>query len=172
MIKQFVQKVYAALVKDPRASIVEGDRRAEFLKDARDVRAVDYVAKFDVINGVASMRSIVTRANWRFIMTGAAAFWETFDASNMPKLSVTFNSFAPNSPFRNTDKGETVAVPCALVFGREGLTGVKNHFEEYKNLFYVLDQRFSITLDAVANAGQYGRGYVLMTGVEVNLGTV
>lgn len=172
MLRQFVQKVYSSLVKDPGAAVVDADRRAEYLENARNVRAVDYVAKFEVKNGAASMRSLVTRANWRFIMTGAAVFWESFDPSNMPKVSVSFDAFAPSSPFRNTDKGELNAVPCSLVFGREGLTGIKNHFEEYKNLFYVLDQRFSITLDAVANAGQYGRGYVLLTGVEVNLGTV
>lgn len=164
MLKQFNEKFVDSLVKKRGALVLSPEYQDEIIKRAKRVRACDYVSKFEIKNGASFTQSVTTRANWSFILTNAAVYWENTTVGNMPKIAVNFPYFVPKSPF-NTPVDDWGAVPSNLVFGREGLT----RFEEYKNLYYALDQRFVIELDAKAMPGQYARGYVLLSGLEIDL---
>ena len=169
MLLQFNEKLWRSLVKRRGLLVLSDEAQKEVLRRCKNVRSCDYVARFDVKNGVAESRGVVTRANWLFILTNIACFWEGADAATMPRVALNFPYYCPSSPF-STKVEDWGAVPCSLVLGREGLNGKNDHFEEYKDLFYILDQRFSVKLDVKADAGQYVRGSVMLSGLEVNLG--
>ena len=171
MLKQFNVTFWEYLVKDRGAVVISRNVQDEILRRAKNVRSVDYIAPFNIVNGEANTRDIVTRAKWRFILTNASCFFENMSAADFPKIAVNFPYFVPKSPF-NTPAEDVGAVPASIVFGREGLTGKMQHFEEQKNLYYTLDQRFVIEIDLKAKAGQYGRGYVLLSGLEVDISGV
>lgn len=163
MLNQFNEKIFGELVKKRNEKVLDANKVKEILNASKMCRSVDYVYDFDVVNGNAKTKSCVTRANWLFILTNAACWWENLTVGQLPKVLVEFKNFDPNTPF-NTPADDWGAVPCSIVFGREGLT----RFEEYKNLFYILDQRFVISLDVKPNLS-YSRGHVLLSGIEVDL---
>lgn len=171
MLKQFNEKFWASLVKKRGALVVSSEAQREIIESSKKVRSCDYVVNFEVKNGAANMQNVVTRANWLFILTNAAVYWDSFNVADFPKISVKFPYYTPDSPF-NTPAKDIGCVPSNLVFGREGLNGKMQHFEEYKNLYYLLNQRFVITLDAICKIGQYGRGAVLLSGLEIDLNEV
>lgn len=167
MLKQFDTSIFKNLVKDS-GPLCSSEEQKRVLMAAKSVRSVDYIFNFEVVNGAVKSASNVTRANWLFIITNAAVWWESFAVADFPKVAVKFPYYSPDTPF-NTPVDDWGAVPSDLVFGREGLTGKNAHFEEFKNLYYVLDQRFVINCDVKAAAGQYGRGAVILTGLEIDL---
>lgn len=171
MLKQFSEKFVDSLVKKRGSLVLTPEYQEEVLSRAKRVRSCDYVAPFTIKNGVTNSAGLVTRANWIFILTNSACYWENMAVSDFPKIAVNFPYYEPKTPF-NTRVQDWGAVPSNLVFGREALTGQMQHFEEYKNLYYMLDQRFVIQVDIKANAGQYGRGAVLLSGLEVDLNEV
>lgn len=163
MLKQFNEKIFGELVKKRAGKILDALKRNEVISASKIVRSVDYVFAFDVKNNYAQTQSCVTRANWLFILTNAACYWDSLSINQLPKVAVEFKNYVPKTPF-NTVAEDWGAVPCNLVFGREGV----GRFEEYKNLFYVLDQRFVISLDVKPNLA-YSRGHVILSGVEISL---
>lgn len=166
MLKQFNETFFDALV-NKRGSLVLGvDKQNEICKNAKNVRSVDYVVKIEVNNGVANPLSIVTRANWHFILTNAAVYWDpSNDVADYPRVGLNFPDYTPQSPF-GTLPADVYTVPTNLVFGREGA----GRFEEYKNLYYSLGQRFVIEVHTKATKpNDYRRGYLMLTGLEVNL---
>ena len=171
MLKQFDVKFFEALVKNRGSLVLTREQQERVLSASKKVRSVDYIFNFDVVNGAAKQASNVTRANWLFLLTNAAVYWDSFSVSDFPKVSVKFPYYSPDSPF-STPVEDWGAVPSNLVFGREGLTGKNGHFEEYKNLYYILGQRFVIQCDVKAAAGQYGHGSVILTGLEIDLDEV
>lgn len=168
MLKQFSEKFLDRLVKKRGSLILEPDAQNKVLSASKIVRSVDYVLNFEIDNGATTTKGVTTRANWLFILTNAAVYWENMDLSDFPKVAVKFPYYDSATPFA-TVPDDWGAVPSNLVFGREGLTGKMQHFEEYKNLYFLLGQRFSINLDVKAKSGQYGRGYVILSGIEINL---
>ena len=171
MLKQFNEKFWYSLVKKRGALVVSTDAQNEIIERAKHVRSCDYIVNFDVKNGAAQMRNVVTRANWLFILTNAACFWNGVNVADLPKVSVKFPYYTPDSPF-NTPVKDLGCVPENLVFGREGLTGKMKHFEEFKNIYYLLNQRFVINLDVIGKAGQYAHGSVILSGLEIDLNEV
>ena len=139
------------------------ERAAAFLGDACRVRCKDYVYKLDIVNGAAVSENITTTANWFFIITNAAVYFEGLTGANSPNVRLSFPDNVVNSPFASVIGRE--GVPASLVFGREGA----GRYEEYKNLFYVMGDRINIDVAAIPAAGTYCNGYVLLTGVELDL---
>lgn len=136
---------------------------ARFLGDARRVRCKDYVYKLDIVNGAPVSENLTTTANWFFVLTNAAVFFEGLTGANSPQVRLTFPDNVVNGPFAYAlDKR---GVPASLVFGSEG----RARYQEYKNLFYVLGDRINVDVSITPAAGTYCHGYVLLTGVEVDL---
>lgn len=171
MLRSFSQKFISEFVKKRDSLVLNSDQQKEIIDKSKRVRSCDYVANFVVKNGVAKTSGIVTRANWRFLLTNVCCYWENLSLSDFPKVSLEFPYFVPKTPFR-TRAADWGAVPSNLVFGREGLTGAFHHYEEAKNLYYLLDQRFVINLNVKSNTGIYSRGTVLLTGLELDLSEV
>lgn len=167
MLQQQTEKLFNSFVKRGGAVVVSRERQEDIIKRAKRVRAVDYVLEFDCINGVSTSKSVTTRANWIFILTGAACQWNN-DVSKFPRVAVNFENYPVKSPF-NSEVEFSGSVPSNLVFGRESLTGENAHFEEYKDFCYVLDQRFVISLDVFPQSAENFRGSVILTGLEVDL---
>jgi hypothetical protein len=164
---QQTEKIFDSFVKRGGAVVVSRERQEDIIKRAKRVRAVDYVLEFDCINGVSTSKSVTTRANWFFILTGAACLWHN-DVSKFPRVSVNFENYPVKSPF-NSEVEFSGSVPSNLVFGREALNGKDAHYEEYKDFCYVLDQRFVISLDVFPQSSENFRGNVILTGIEVDL---
>lgn len=177
MLRQFNQKLYESLVKKCGAAVVGKSSVDEILKAAKRVRSADYVLSFDIKDGKADSKSTVTRANWLFILTNAACYWESpatpfpVPSGDWPKVGVNFENFVPSSPF-NSKIEDFGTVPTSLVFGREDEEYIHEHFEEYKNLYYLLNQRFVISLDVKSSPTYYLRGSVILTGLEIDLNEV
>lgn len=169
MLRQFNQQFFSEFVHKRDALVTDSDGRREVLARAKKIRSADYVFHFVFRNGVADPVSVVTRANWRFVLTNAVVFGPEFDVPLMPKVTVRFPYYTPSSPVDGPIE-DLGTVPVNLVFGAED-KGVKNkRFEEYKNLFYVLDQNFVIEAVAKSQAGQalYSHYYLLLSGMEVD----
>ena len=100
-------------------------------------------------------------------MTGAAVHFEDLAPAQFPRVCVKFPIFCPETPF-NAERGKFDTVPSGLVFGREGAAGL--HFEEYKNLFYLLGDTFTIEAEALNDTSVNDmRGSLVITGVELDL---
>ena len=167
MLQQQTEKLFNSFVKRGGAVVVSRERQEDIIKRAKRVRAVDYVLEFNCINGVSTSKSVTTRANWLFILTGAACLWNN-DVSKFPRVAVNFENYPVKSPF-NSEVEFSGSVPSNLVFGREALTGKNAHYEEYKDFCYVLDQRFVLSLDVFPQSSENFRGIVILTGLEVDL---
>ena len=136
----------------------------KFINEAGRVRCKDYVFKLPIENGGRVSREFTTTANWFFILTNAAVWFEGLTGTNAPRVTIDFPDYPVNTPFGTAIEYDN-AVPAPLVFGSEG----GEHFEEYKNLFYLLGDRININAGAKSAAGTYCHGYILLTGLEIDL---
>lgn len=167
MLKSFAEKFYKQIVDvKPGRVIYSEDQRDKILFDAKRVRAKDYILPFDIYDGQVTTRGVTTTANWYFILTGAAVFFEDTAAAGLPKIGIKFQDFTPTSPFGTVaeDLGD---VSASLVFGREGLPACR--WEEFKNIYFSLAQRITINIEAIPPSSDPMRGYVILTGLEFNL---
>lgn len=137
------------------------ENAAKFLGDASRVRCRDYVYRLTSSHYTVTE---TTTSNWFFVLTNAAVFFPFKDVEKTPRIEIEFLDSVSSSPF-GAPVEEDPGVPAPLVFGREGL----KRFEEYKNLFYVLGDRVNVRCKALTVDGEPFRGYVLLSGVEVNL---
>ena len=154
-------------------TIQSAEQVRHILETCKNVRAKDYVYKFDIAAGDAVRDAVTTTANWHFLLCGISAyFWDDAGAlapADWPTVSVNFENFALSSPFGAAAR-EVNRVPANLVFGREGINARGNninHFEEAKRIFIDLGQRFTTMLEAKDGAVPCF-GAVLLTGVEIN----
>ena len=173
MLKSFTEKIFQGLtnIKPGRLVLSEAERN-EIIYTAKRVRSKDYVFNFDVDNNTSKEVTVTTTARWKFICTGVA-----FDADNdyirntrPPLIGIKFESLASQTPFRADDPARMNRVLAQLVIPLEGkkkqyFPGC--HWEEYKNLFFVLDQRVNITVSLKAGAVADYHGTVIITGIEV-----
>lgn len=167
MLKSFAENFYKQIVDvKPNRVIFSEDQRDKILFDAKRVRSKDYIIDFDVYDGQIITHGITTTANWFFILTGAAVFFENTDVKDFPKVGIKFQDFTPSSPF-GTIPEDMGNVNAALVFGREGRT--LGRWEEFKNLYFALAQRISINVDLMPSNNDPLRGHVILTGLEFNL---
>lgn len=167
MLKSFAEKFYKQIVDvKPGRTIFSEDQRDQILFDAKRVRSVDYVFNFDITDGQLHTRGVTTTANWYFILTGAAVFFENVAASDLPKVGIKFQDFTPSSPF-GTVPEDLGAVNAVLAFGREGLP--LGRWEEFKNIYFSLAQRVTINVETLPNNAEPLRGHVILTGLEINL---
>ena len=167
MLKSFAEKFYKKLVDvAPGRSILSAAQRDKILFDAKRVRAKDYVLNFTLRDGQITTRGVTTTANWYFILTGAAVYFEGANDTDLPKIGIKFQDFTPTSPFGTVpeDLGD---VNAALVFGREGLPA--GRWEEFKNIYFSLAQRITIHVEAMPANNEPLRGSVVLTGLEFNL---
>lgn len=167
MIKQFDETIRDYLLGPSKTRrLTSSGEVLKLLYDSQRVRSTDYIIYFDS-NGTTAKQSkeIVTRANWYFILTNAAC-WFDVGVTDFPKLGVKFENIKPNSPFR---AGDTPGGPVdsKLCWGRE--SDSLPHFEEYKNLFWALGQRIAIDVTFEPVTTGPIRGAVLLTGIEINL---
>ena len=179
MLKSFTEKIYQGLtgIKPGRLVLSEAERD-EIIYTAKRVRSKDYVFRFTPETHLLGQpkktyeKTVTTTARWKFICTGVA-----FDADNdyiratmPPTIGIRFESLASQSPFRSQDPAQMNRVLSQLVIPMEGkkeqyFPGC--HYEEYKNLFFVLDQRVNITVSLQAGSvGDY-HATVIITGIEV-----
>ena len=167
MIKQFDETIRDYLLGPSKTRrLTSNGEVLKLLYDSQRVRNTDYIIYFDS-NGTTAKQSkeIVTRANWYFILTNAAC-WFDVGVDAFPKLGVRFADISPNSPFRaeDTPGGPVLA---KLDWGRE--SDDLPHFEEYKNLYWALGQRIAINVDFKPLTSGPIRGAVLLSGIEINL---
>lgn len=145
------------------AAVVTPEKVNEIQKAAKAVRSKDYVFNFDIPAGGSSGEiSLTTTANWFFVLTGAAVHF--VEAAADPKIRLTYQDFAPASPFKSTPQ-ELDAVPANAVFAKENPAG--GRFEEFKNLWYVLGQRIVINAECFCNGT--ARGSLILTGLEIDM---
>lgn len=169
MVKTLSERLGAFLtgLKEGRA-IPDKAAQLEAVRTHKRVRNRDYIFKFE-LHGAGDIVRVVntTAAGWLFILTGAAVEFEGLEPNRFPRVSVKFPMFSPDSPFDSEPKNlETV--PAGLVFGREGVPGL--HFEEQKNLFYVLGETFTIAAEALNDTPVNDiRGTLVLTGLELDL---
>ena len=179
MLKSFSEKIFQGLtgIKPDRLVLSEAEQN-EIIYKAKRVRSKDYVFSFTPKTNIFGQpkntyeKTVTTTARWKFICTGVA-----FDADNdyirattPPTIGIRFDSLASQSPFRSQDQAQMNRVSAQLVIPIEG----KNeqyfpgcHFEEYKNLFFVLDQRVNITVSLQAGSVADYHATVIITGIEV-----
>lgn len=172
MLKSFSEKIFQGLtgIKPGRLVLSEAERD-EIIYTAKRVRSKDYVFNFDV-KRTSKEVTVTTTARWKFICTGVA-----FDGDNdylratmPPQIGIKFESLASQTPFASDDPARMNRVLAQLVIPLEGkkeqyFPGA--HWEEYKNLFFVLDQRVNITVSLKANNVEDYHGTVIITGIEV-----
>ena len=167
MLKSFAEKFFKQIVDvKPGRTIFSDEQRDQILFDAKRVRSIDYVLNFDITDGQLHTRGVTTTANWYFILTGAAVFFENTAAADLPKVGIKFQDFTPSSPF-GTVPEDLGAVNAVLAFGREGLPF--GRWEEFKNIYFSLAQRVTINVETLPNNSEPLRGHVILTGLEFNL---
>lgn len=167
MLQSFAENFYKQLVDvAPGRSIFSAAQRDKILFDAKRIRAKDYVLNFTIRDGQITTRSVTTTANWYFILTGAAVYFENTTASELPKIGIKFQDYTPASPFGSVPE-DLGTVNAALVFGREGLAA--GRWEEFKNLYFSLAQRITVHVEALPVNNEPLRGSVILTGLEFNL---
>lgn len=167
MLKSFAESIYQKVNDVKRGRVIYSDeQRDEILYNAKRIRAKDYILPFDIYDGQITTRGVTTTANWYFILTGAAVFFENCPAAQLPKIGVKFQDFTPSSPF-GTVAEDLNDVNAVLVFGREGLPA--GRWEEFKNLYFSLAQRITINVEAKPQDAEPLRGYVILTGLEFDL---
>ena len=149
--------------RDSERGAFDSEKAARFIGDARRVRCKDYIYNLDIVNGAPVGENITTTPNWFFIMTNAAVYFDGLAGANSPLVRLRFPDNVVNSPF--ADILGVQGVPASLVFGREG----GERFEEYKNLFYVMGDRINMRVDVTPAAATNCHGYLLLTGVEIDL---
>lgn len=153
------------------AAVFSGDREREkmtleaaraIVRDSARVRCRDYVFNFSTDTGRENI-TLTTTANWCFILCNASCFVYPEFAAAVFGARVTIEDRANARPVIAADMLDADYIPAALVFGKQG----GQHFEEYKNLYWLVGDRANITLD-IAAGGQPARGAVILTGVEID----
>lgn len=173
MLKSCSEKIFQDLTGiKPGRLVLSDTQRDEILYKAKRVRSKDYIFNFTAPSGTTQEQTVTTTARWKFICTGIA-----FDADNdyiratlPPTIGVKFESLASVSPFRNADPSEMNRVRAGMVIPMEGKKEIyfpNCHFEEYKQLFAVLDQRVNITVSFKAGSAPDYHATVIITGIEV-----
>lgn len=176
MLKSFTEKFYQGLTgKKPCDLVLSDTRRDEILYNGKRIRSKDYIFDFDVLSPPKVQEKVVTTtARWLFLLTGAAVYnEETFYTFNTAKVGINFESVASLSPFRGDVPADLNTVINELVFAREGQHlpfMVNHHFEEYKNLYYLLDQRVNIKVTIKPTLVIPYRLHVILTGLEIYQG--
>lgn len=132
--------------------------------DCKRVRGKDYIFSFDVSPGSSVEHTVTTTANWFFILTNAAVYFDSVDPDEFPRVEFDFIDSVVKSPFSENIEYPD-GVPTGAVFAYEG----KNRFQEYKNLFYVLGDRVNISVRCIPTVSKYSHGYVLLNGLELDL---
>lgn len=180
MLKQFSQKFFQGFTGlKPGHTVLSRSEQKIILDTCKNVRQKDYVFPLTIEGGTPARAMVTTTANWYFLLTNAAVYWDdnqwTLETKDYPRVSVKFTPFVPDSPFQ-TVPDELDAVRSNLVMGREmayysvGGVGDYLHFEEYKNLYYSLWQRITFDVEAFpAVPNQTARGYLLLSGLEFDL---
>ena len=171
MLKSFTEKIFQGLtdIKPGRLVLSEAERN-EIIYKSKRVRAKDYVFNFDVTGSSSQELTVTTTARWKFICTGLAFYASTMDTNFPPTIGVKFESLASLTPFRNDDPAQMNRVLSQMVIPIEGKSPNywKNvHFEEYKNLLQILDQRVNITVSIKPGVNTNYRASIIITGVEV-----
>ena len=189
MLKSFNEKLFRDFVDFRRGRICLGASHAAQGVDASKIlRSVDYVLPFEmqrVIQATEPERpryygAVTTKGNWGFILTNAAIsvnlcakrndiYTENISKDNFPKVKIEFRNLAPSSPFE-TSTEDAGAVSSPLVIGCEN----SGRYVEAKNLFYFLNQRFTIDVEILGNKEFSGgtwcaeglRGAVVLSGLE------
>lgn len=134
---------------------------ARFLGESRLVRCKDYIYE---VRSDKPGRIVTTTSNWFFVLTNAAVYFPFKDVGDYPRIELDFIDSVVKSPFADRI-GEPEGVPAPLIFGREG----RGRFEEYKNLYYCMGDRVNIRVKAHATNNDAYRGFVLLSGVEVDV---
>lgn len=179
MLKQTVESVYKSLVRRRGVSLLDAAAQADLLRGARRVRCVDYISKWE-INGVnGEAETVQTRANWRFILTGISCYSEYLPdvPGAFPLFKFGFENYPVTTSFKNDDPELLNLVPSRCVLGIEGqdvTPGTFMHFEESKNVLFIMPERTVITTDIKPYKDLFGtyypknRGAILYTGVEIS----
>lgn len=184
MLISFTDKYYEYLTGRRRRGglVLDTETQKKIIGDAKKIRSKDYIFSFDIGSGSFTRvmeKTETTTARWKFLLTGAAVYCGLYDdigmdggiyANQFDKVAIHFESAASLSPFRAEDPQDLNAVLSNLVFAREcPLTlNVNKHFEEYKNLYYILDQRVNIRVTRVPNTNIIAhRLHVVLTGLEI-----
>lgn len=164
MLKSFSESIYRHAVDTKTGRVIYSkEQRDEILYFAKRVRTKDYIVELHLDDGQIHTETFTTTANWYFVLTGAAVLCE--ENTVVPNIGVKFQNFYPTSPF-GTEAEQMNDVDYNLCFGREN----KSRFEEYKNLYYSLGQRFTVNVEAFKDANAIpSRVFVVLTGVEFNL---
>lgn len=181
MLKQTTESVYQAFVKRPGDPVLSGKKQLEILRAAKRVRCVDYVAAWDITNGTGRAEIILTRANWRFILTGIGIYSQHIPGKvdTLPNFCFNFEYLPFSKSIKNaTDPALMDTVPARLVLGCEDNDHDQTkyyHFEEYANQLFVLPERAIIETEIKpyklmnGTFEAYNRGKILYTGVEVSM---
>ena len=171
MLKSFTEKIFQGLTDiKPGRLVLSEAARDEIIYKAKRVRAKDYVFNFDVTGSSSQEKTVTTTARWNFIATGLAFYVPYMDTNLPPTIGVKFESLASVTPFRNDDPAQMNRVLAEMVIPLEGKRAAywkTPHFEEYKNLLQVLDQRVNITVSIKPGVITGYRAAVIITGVEV-----
>lgn len=187
MLISFTDKYFEYLTGRRRRGglVLDTETQKKIIGDAKKIRSKDYIFSFDIdYTDPGSFtrvmeKTVTTTARWKFLLTGAAVYCGLYDdigfdggiyANMFDKVAIHFESAASLSPFRAEDPQDLNAVLSNLVFAREcPLTlNVNKHFEEYKNLYYILDQRVNIRVTRVPNSNIVAhRLHVVLTGLEI-----
>ena len=176
MLKSFTEKFYQGLTgRKPGDLVLSEGTRDNIAYMGKRVRSKDYIYEF-ISDGSGAMLEQVetTTARWKFLLTGAAIYMPEhmyMVTGAWPRIGLNFESCASLSPFRAEDPNDLNTVLSSLVFGREGqiiTLGANHHFEEYKNLYYLLDQRVNIRVTAKPTYALFKyKFYVILTGLEI-----
>lgn len=184
MLKHTIDALYQQITNRPGAPVLTAEKQAEILQAAKNCRSVDYVCNFVIPSNVNQIKAnpIVTRAGWLFILTGIQ-LWDRMAGAVewAPRLAVEFENIpAPRMFQEKTDFDLRQTVPARLCVGCEGNDKeISNwpfyHYEEAKNVFFVLPERAIINttiwpyiwLNNFAATGF--NGAVLYSGLEINL---
>lgn len=189
MLKSFNEKLFRDFVDFRRGRICRSaSHAAQVVNASKILRSVDYVVPFEIQRVIQEIEpekpnylgAVTTKGNWGFILTNAAIslnlcakrddiVTENISKDDFPKFKIEFRNLAPSSPFEtSTDAAGAVSAP--LVIGCEN----SGRYVEAKNLFYFLNQRFTIGVEIFGNKEFSGgtwcaeglRGAVVLSGLE------
>lgn len=189
MLKSFNEKLFRDFVDLRRGRICRGaSHAAQVVNASKILRSVDYVAPFEIERVIQAAEpekpryygAVTTKGNWGFILTNAAIsltlcakrneiVTENISKDDFPKVKIEFRNLAPSSPFE-TSTEDAGAVSAPLVIGCEN----SGRYVEAKNIFYFLNQRFTIDVEVLGNrefsSGSWCaeglRGAVVLSGLE------
>lgn len=171
MLQSFTDKFYQGLTgRTPSALVLDETTRDEILYNGKRLRSKDYVFEFGLTGSASHEKTETTTARWKFLLTGAAVYFENIDTNTPPTVGIRFESSASLSPFRADDPAQMNRVLASLVLPMEGKPSAYfpyTYLEEFKNLYYMLDQRVNITVSIKPGVTTDFKAYVLLTGLEI-----